>query len=328
MGKSIEEILESVKIALQKSKPLTAEENGTSQVLIEKLKTMDSDYRKKTALPSTDFSSVPETLGLTPKTYTETTEDELIEKAKLALDPAYTGKVDKLETATQSALDKLETSAKDSQSDYLEDAQKLESEEKVLTEAHKNNMIVQGLVNSSVNQTVKSDVKSLFDAQKTAILADFDQRTDEIEAKIALTQVSFDQALIQYDLQYAADLETKLSALKVQQEKLKEEVNAYNKKIAEQEIKYQQERLDQLAALEEQRAVKQAEADAQTAAYESEYGYSGDKADEMESRYQLAYNTYSQMDKDTAKKLINEQSEALKDTLGLYYQRLIAAFSS
>jgi hypothetical protein len=328
MSKKIEDIVETVKNALQKSKPLSSEDKSASQVLIDKLKSMDSAYRSKNALPLADFSSVPDNLGLTPKTYTEPTEEELLEKAKIAVEPEYKSKKEKLIESTQNSMDKLETETAKLQSDYLKNAEKLNLKELEQEESHKNNMILQGLVHSSVNETVKNDYESVFNEQKAAALLEFEQKNADLENRMTKTQLSFEQALMQYDLQYAADLDAKLASLRFEQEKLKEQINAYNKKIAEQELKYQKERSETLAEMEKERTEKQAQIDADTAEYESKYGYSGEKAEEMERRYQLAYNTYSQMDKADALRLISMQSEALKETLGLYYQRLIAALSA
>lgn len=327
MANKIEDVVESVKKALSKWKPASEENRDASQVLVDKLKAMESAYRSKTALPAADLSSIPQTLGLKPKTYTETSEDELLEKAKLAADPGYTGKKDKLTASTQTALTKLEDAARDAQSDYLEDTAKLNAKEKEAGEAVKNRMIEQGLINSSIVETLQSDDKTLFEEQKRAAHAEFEQKTAQIDREITKTRLSFEQALMQYDLQYAADLDAKLSSLKIAQKKLKEEADAYNKKIAEQELRYQKERQQRIAALEEERAAKQAEIDAKTAEYESQYGYSDEKAEEMERRYQLAYQTFAKMDKSDALRLIEEQNAALKETLGLHYPRLIAAFS-
>lgn len=325
MGTLPEQIYEQIKAALGKKKSATDVEKQDSLELIQKLKTMDSAYKSAKQLPAVDPKSVPETLGLQPKIYLPRSESEILEEAQVALQPAYEKSVDKLQSTKDATLDKLDTSAENAEYDYQKDIQVLEGNVEKQSEAHKADMITQGLVNSSINAGGQDAILSAYEAESAAAKAAYELNLDEIAGKISKAILDFDNALMQYDLQYAASLEAKTVSLKLEQEKLKEQVNAYNKKIAEQELKYKQERLKTLAALEDERLKNQAELEAKTKAYEKEHGYEGEKAEEMESRYRLAYDTYNKLDKEVALSLINADNESLKETLGLYYQRLIDA---
>ncbi|MDD3947282.1 MAG: hypothetical protein PHI19_05530 [Clostridia bacterium] len=327
MGNSLQ-LIDQIKKALNKTRAATEEEKNDSLTLVQKLKEMDSAYKKANALPKTDSSAIPATLGLKPKTFTPKSDAEIIKAAEIALAPEHSKKVEQATSAKEKTVAKLEDNAEDLQIDYAEDAKKLEETAKQLDEAHQDSMIIQGLINSSINESGKNEIDNAYQKQHAVIKQVLNSKLEDIGAKMSLARLDYEQALSQFDLQHAASLESKISSYKIEQEKLKEEVNAYNKKIAEQELKYQQERERKLAELETERLERQAEMEAQTKAYEKEHGYSGDKAAEMENRYRLAYDTYSKLDKEVALELINKQNTDLKATLGLYYQRLIDAIMS
>lgn len=319
------QILEQIKAALSKTKTATDEEKGRSLALVEKLKAMDSEYKKATAAPKPDLSAIPQSLGLQPKVFVPKTDDEIVEAAETALLPAYEQKTGKLASDADQAISKLESSAQNAQADFEGKISNLEMQGDNRIKQHSDRMIVQGIVNSSVYQTGLDDISGSLITQMSQAKSALDIKLLEIEGKITQTRLGLEQALYQYDLQYAAGLEAKVNSLRLEQEKLKEEVNTYNKKIAEQELKYGLEREKKIAEIQAEHIKQTAEQQERQKETERELGYSGAKAEEMENRYKLALDTYNNLDKDVALDLINKQNAELKQTLGLYYQRLINA---
>lgn len=311
-----------------KSRGPTEREKQDSLELVKKLKEMDEAYKKATAPPKPDTSAIPVSLGLEPKTFTPKTDAEILEEAKTALAPSYEQKTQELEKDRDAAIEKLEGEADKELNRYEEQAKKLEESAAGLSEKHKRSMINQGIVNSSIFGEGLLDIEKALAESSLAAKTALENKLTEIEAKINLARLNFEEALYQYDLQYAASLEAKVNSLKTEQEKIKEQINAYNKKIAEQELKYALEREKKIKELEEESEKRRLEQEERQREEELRKGYSGEKAEEMERRYRLALETYGSLDKEVALNLINKQSEDLKATLGLYYQRLIEEIMS
>ena len=133
---------------------------------------------------------------------------------------------------------------------------------------------------------------------------------------MTLAEREYANAVKEYDLEYAADLQEKLNKLKLNEEKRMEEINAYNAKLAERQEKYNSERLEILSNLRLERQKALFEEMKREQAEEAELGVSPEKAQEYARRKNMAISFYNNFTKEEAYVLLADASEKLKSLLG------------
>lgn len=310
-GKEVPEVAYNQELADK-----VGEEGFRNDALINTLLEMDNEYRAETTGVNLESPTLPSTLGLTPKEYVEKTEEELLKEAESSLLPALTKNKEKEKSKLESTTTTLNRKEEDLTRDYLEDENSLASGKEKAQNAHLNDMIFSGLYHSSINEEGAEKIDASYALAGAYLKAEYDVKYERIKADLALAEKEYETALNNYDLEYAADLQEKLGKLKVSEEKRKEEINAYNKKIAEQEMKYKEERLE---TLKELRAERQealfAEMEKEQEA-ESKYGISPEKAEEYAKRKELATSFYRNFTREEALVLMLDAQEELVNLLG------------
>lgn len=292
-------------------------ETASSAALIGALKEMEDAYNKRTnPLYEVDTSSIPDTLGQTYKTYTEKTPSEIAAEAETSLKPGYESKADTLVEKTAAKLNMLDENKSATAIKEASERYSLESALEELSLDHRDTMIKQGLVNSSINKEGAREIEEYGEAVFEIIDLQYDLKYAEIENSVKETKLNYENALKEYKLNYAADLQEKIGALTSEQQKRVAEINAYNKKIADQEAAYQQKRAKLLITLEESLKKAREEKAAADAAYEAEHGMSAEKRNELDSRYQVAESFYSQYGAADAYKMIVADRDTLVPLLG------------
>lgn len=290
--------------------------------LINRLKSMEEKYREATKIPEPDYGSLPETLGLKRKTFVPKTDDELRDKAEEALGAAYDAKIAATDLKAAEKTQSLENSLADKTEKYAEDLEYIGEKYATDAEALKNGSIDRGLEDSSVRTSRESVLRTELGNAMNVLRTEHQAQADRIMREIELAETGRANAVNEYRLAYAADVEKKISALKNELAQELETVNSYNAEIAKKEAQYQIDRQKTQDQMREAYEKRQAIRDKQTADYEEKYGYAGAKAEEMEARYNEAEAFYSSIPEEIAKELMSKSEATLKSLLGLYYPRL------
>lgn len=152
-------------------------------------------------------------------------------------------KINTLNKQLQEKILKGQTNLAELENDYVD------SKESIVDTAVRN-----GMVNSSVFTGLNSAAMGYFDAQRTAIEQQLAIAQQSITTEIAIVTASKEAALMEYDLKQAAAYEKKLIQLKSEELKAREEVIAFNKKVAELEKNYEKNRARTLEEWEKARA--------------------------------------------------------------------------
>ncbi len=304
------------------STPVTSNDLAAERGLIKKLQSMEEKYREATKLPEPDYDSIPESLGLQKKTFLPKTDEELRETAESALSGAYNAKVDAANLKAREKTESLEEKLRDKAAKFEGDAEALGDKFAAAEEALKNGSIDRGLADSSIRTAGESELQREFGNAMSVLKSEHEAAAERIRQEIELAETGRQNALKEYRLSYAADVEKKISALKSELQKELQAVNSYNAEIAKKEAAYRIERQqteDEMRAAYEKRQLAQ---DRQDAIFEAKYGYSGKKAAEMQERYDEAEAFYGSLPNDLARELMEKSENTLKPLLGLYYSKL------
>lgn len=304
------------------STTVTSNDLAAERGLIKKLTSMDEKYREATKLPEPDYDSIPESLGLKRKTFVPKTDDELRASAETALSGAYNAKVDAANLKAKEKTESLENSLADKTAKYAESVEALGENFRAAEESVKNSSINRGLEDSSIRTSRESELQRELGSAMSILKSEHEAAADRIRQEIELAETGRQNALNEYRLTYAADVEKKISALKTELQKELQAVNTYNAEIAKKEAEYRIERQkteDEMRAEYEKRQLAQ---DRQNAIFEAKYGYSGQKAAEMQERYNEAEAFYESIPNDIARELMSKSEDVLKPLLGLYYSKL------
>lgn len=181
-------------------------------------------------------------------------DEELKRQAELFAKNEYIVDV----TNTKASADKkINTLNKQLQEKVLKgqtDLAELENDYSDSTESIKDTAVRNGMVNSSVFAGLNSAAMGYFDAQRTAIEQQLAIAQQSITTEIEIVTASKEAALLEYDLKQAAAYEKKLTQLKSEELKAREEVIAFNRKVAELENNYEKNRARTLEEWEKARA--------------------------------------------------------------------------
>ena len=287
-----------------------------NDALINTLIEMDNEYRKEKTGVDLSAPTLPLELELQPKEYVKKSEEDMLLEAENELLPSLTkrknAESEKLEKARNDYSEKSADAVMDQSNEldllYREGANALEN--------HRDDMIFQGLVNSTINEKGASDIKRQTNVERLKIEEKYDDKLLKIKNDLTLAEREYANAVKEYDLEYAADLQEKLNKLKLNEEKRMEEINAYNAKLAERQEKYNSERLEILSNLRLERQKALFEEMKREQAEEAELGVSPEKAEEYARRKNMAISFYNNFTKEEAYVLLADASEKLKSLLG------------
>ena len=333
IGQKADEALEEIKDAFEdlsytisgKHRPssaggtvdYSAKEHGyTSDALINTLINMDNSYRKENTGVDISIPELPETLGLESKEYVAKTDEEIVSEAETELLPGYEKKVDDATEKYESTMNKQEKLQKDAEFSEEEDLLALDSARKRTDKEFRNDMILQGLVNSTINSYGAEQIGKEYEHKVATVNAEYDLKYLSIKNAISEAQTTYENALKEYDLSYAADLSAKISKLKQDEEKRLEEINNYNLKIQEREMKYQEERNKLLTELQKQRQQALFDEIEAEREYERENGVTPEKQQEYDKRLSMAESFYGNFDKMTAMSMMAESRADLEKLMG------------
>lgn len=301
--------------AIETSNPRT--QNPSNDALLNTLIEMDNEYRKEQTGVDLSEPDIPYSLGLEEKEYDPKSDETLMEEAVTELLPEYEKNKDKAEEKLEKALNTQYEKEQDTILKEASERTKLESSYQNSLDNHRDNMIFQGLVNSTIASSEKDKIEDAYSYEVNLIDSKYDIAYAKIKNSVAEAQLSYENAIKEYDLNYAADLQVKLSKLKEKEEKRLKEINEYNLAIREKEAKYQAERQKTLKALREERQKALFDEMAREQKMEAEYGIGAEKQAEYARRANMAKTFYSNFSKADVSTLLGEAQNELINLLGI-----------
>lgn len=194
--------------------------------------------------------------------------------------------------------------------------------------ANKNNikddMSKKGLFFSTINEGLNNKNEEEFSSNvkrneenKRNFLLKLDEEIKEIENKK-------DEAMKKLDADKYKEYTKVLSDLTEKRDKERQKILEYNENLKTEKIKFDQNREKLIKELEEKDRKAKSEKDKLIAEQEKIYGYTGEKKENYDKRYDLAFEFYSALPKDIALRAV-KSNPTLKGYLGNYYDTLLSA---
>ncbi len=283
----------------------------SSEGLINTLLKMDDEYRKNVTGVEIIKPTVQPEIQLERKEYRAKTDDELLLEAENSLKPSYDESVNEANLSYEKALEKsaeklIETGEEEAYERYSTAKAYREN----LSE-HQEDMILRGLVNSTINSEGLKNIEQQNAFKVTLIDKEYDARYRKLEAERKLQETEYENAIAGFDLNYALELQTKLQKLRLEEEKRLEEINEYNLNQAKLEAKYKEDAFKQNIALRAEMEEALYEAMKKEREDEKINGVSPQKQAEYASRIESAKSFYRNYNVDEVKAMIESKSEEL-----------------
>ena len=302
----------------------TAKNNNANTLLINKLKDMEKAYAKKTKEEMPDYNRiVPINITNSPIEIEKKNDNMLSDEADNYIKLLKNEGLEKINNQTKEKMDSVQNKKLNAYKSYK---QNIDSEKENFQEnrENKNQTVVRnGIASSSINTSWENEISNEYIERSNLIKTDYENFINGLNKEIDTISQSKNDALIDFNLYLAGEYEKKLSELKKEQMKAIEEANAYNQKLLEQEQDLNELRQQAILNYQNEWAInKNIEKQLETEK-EMKEGYNGEKADEMQNRYNMALNFYKSIDKNEEKNLIDKNETFLKSKLGLYYTKLI-----
>lgn len=293
--------------------------NSKEQLLMDKLKKLDQAYKAVKDNRLNDYiNSLPEALELERLSYDAPDDDTLKAKAETSYSAEYeSGKTKLIEQIdmTRNALSNTKDKLSKAQQETLE---KLDKAYETVKENIGNQALRRGLGRSSIviNKVTQADLSR---AEQAGIIeSDTRIAIENLDKEITVLEQKKQDSLKAFDLTYANKVQTELDKLIVEREKKIQSVLEYNNKLQKEEVKYQEDKTKKIEDYKD----KLKKDDIADEEYYSKYGYTPGMKDEYESRYAMAYDFYMKLPPDTAKRILNENSDLEKYLGTKYYNKL------
>lgn len=292
----INQIKSLVDIVKKKDKK-NKETTSANRALINKLLGMQSAYNNKEISFAPEYS---QTISISNKPSIKS-DIQLQEEAAKHVSDLLAENKKKAEAKAYEKIVKLEDKQLKAYRKFTDSQDKLASQLDSQKEYITSKVIRQGLTHSSIRDDWQQKNTQDYLSAMEYVKRDYADQVAQIEAQINIINTAKIQSLADYDLALASAYEKRLQQLREEQIKIIEKQDSYNRFYQGQMDILEQEQLEQ----------------------ELLEGYSGEKAIEMENRYQQALSFYKSLDKKRALNLIEDNKLELKQTLGWYYMRLI-----
>lgn len=145
-------------------------------------------------------------------------------------------KLNSLNEELQKTYYQAELDAAKNQTDYVSTVEKIAD-----------SAVRQGIARSSIYEGLNASAASSYEAQKAAIEREKELLAESIRTEMEIAENARLNALRDYEIQKAADYEKKLALLREEEMKARQEVYEFNKKMAELEADYENNRRRTLA---------------------------------------------------------------------------------
>lgn len=235
------------------------------------------------------------------------TDDELYREAKSNLDATYGDKRAKTTDKYQSKTADLTASLSEIENDrtraLVRASERYDDKADRLAEKAQKN----GLTHSSVAPLAEADLADRRDKELENVNYIYDKKIKAVDGKISRLNASYAEALKNYELTYAVQLEKELSRLQSKRDRLERE---YMREHADDK----QQAYDAYMA-EERKANRTYE--------ESEGDYAGAKKENYQKRYDYLAKQLEGKNQKSIKHFIKMNDAALREYLGLYYDRFV-----
>lgn len=303
----------------QKMKDALAAEND----VVEQLKKLEQEYEaSKPQRPKPDIDALfPEDPGLKEIDYAPATDEELKERASAETDYKKQIDLNKTEGRFDNALAELFEGRDDAKETLKDKFDKLDELYKSLREKTENESLKRGVARSSIALNKLENVDAERAGSEEEAKRAYIETMDAIDAEEDRLKREKETALSELDLKYATELDEKLFKLKKERDWATLKFEKYNNEIREKQREYALKREEDISEYLKNREKERQAEESMTRTYESTFGYSGEKLENYNKRYSIAYDFYMSLSPDIAASAL-EASPNMRYYLGNNYGKL------
>lgn len=306
----------------QDASPDTSPYVDKENQLNETLKKMDEEF-KESYDPGKGYGDiadlVPEEVEFVYKEYTGDDEQTIKDKTTAKYDDLLKGETQELNNKYDGKVSQLEEKKNSATADSQIKEQELDSEYEKIRKEIEDSLIQKGMYRSSVKEGQESYADAAQAQERDKIQKELSSAISGYDSEIEKLREEEKVAVDSLNLKYAQELQSEIDKLLEERQKQINDINKYNNDLKVKEAEYTE---DRLLAIEKQLA-QRIKDDLEIKNLEEENGYAGEKDENYKERYNLARDFYMSVPKETAV-LMFGSNNALKDYLGLYYERLAA----
>ncbi|HCU56592.1 MAG TPA: hypothetical protein DIC18_04615 [Clostridiales bacterium] len=234
-------------------------------------------------------------------------DEELLGQAKQSLDSIYGEKTKKLRSSTEEKTEALDLQKNEAAGDYANRQSALRERYEKAWDNNLESLSKKGMSHSSTAALTKDLLQSDYAADAAENERKYTEKVDGLERKIQKYNAAYEDALRNYEITYAIELEDKVAKLKKQRDQM---VESYNKSHQSE----RQAAFDQYKDEELSRNKK----------YEEETGdYSGGKKQNYQERYEYLLSALDGKNKGRIDRFLEKYKNELKEYLGLYYDSFL-----
>lgn len=289
----------------------------------EQLKKMDEEFEASydPGAGYDDISDlVPEEVEFVYREYTGDDENTIKDKTTQKYQDIIDSETETVNADYGGRIGQIETKKDNAVQEATQDTDELDKEYDQLEKEIRNSLVEKGMYRSSIkdSQEARNDELRQYDIDR--VNAQLDSQLATYDADIEKLKNEQDAAIGELNIKYAQKLQQEIDDLLADRQKQIDEINKYNNDLKVKEAEYTE---DRLLAIEKQLAERMKN-ELEIKELEQTVGYAGEKAENYEQRYQIAYDYYMNIPKEVATILIDE-NEDLRKYLGNYYTRLAAA---
>ena len=238
-------------------------------------------------------------------------DEELLAEAKASLDAVYGEKRQKAQSNLQLKTDELSEERRSLANDRTRALSGVAEEYEGKSDRLAEDIAKQGLSHSSISSLAAEELKREEAGKAADVNYRYDKRIAAIDSKIERLTASYEQALKNYELSYAVQLEKDLNRLKSKRNRME---NEYQKEHAAEKRQAYNAYLED----EKQRALE----------YEEREGdYTGLKKENYLARYDYLLSALKDKKPDRIRRFLKETEDDLREYLGLYYERFVKEVS-
>lgn len=297
--------------------------------VVDKLKELEKQYNE--SLPKEEEIDVdalfPKESPLKEIEYTPRSDEDIVEAAKKAVDYDKYKEVGKVDEKYQNAIDALAGDKQEAADTLKQSYANLESLYNELREKANDDALKRGVARSSIASGKQDALSASHLKSASEVESTYGKAIASINENISKLEREKDSALGELDLKYAVELDEKIADLKKERDDTVAQYDKYNNDVRNKNSTYESERQekikDYLADIEKNKIAQQK----QQAEYESAYGYSGEKLENYNERYKIAFEFYSSLSPDIAVDAL-KASPNMKYYLGNNYNKLLSVLNS
>lgn len=266
----------------------------------------------------------PTSLGLEKIEYTPESDESITDRATAQNTADKTKDVNSVESKYSDKTVTLESKIEDSEKAYAEKDSDLEELYASLRKSGIQSGVKRGVARGSIVSGIIDNLNRDESVSREEAYNNYLDGVQSLNDEIGKLNEEKQIALDELDLKYASDLDSQIAKLKEERDATVAKYVKYNNSVDEKEQKYAVQRQKDVENYLEEQEKKRLAQEEEQRAYEKKYGYSGEKLQNYNERYRLAYDFYMSLDADIAADAL-EASPNMRYYLGNYYDKLKSA---